>query len=337
MWIADGRETADAETVIVIRSTVPPGTARWARAEIERLIGSHVPVLANPEFLQEGRALADFREPSRIVIGSEDRDAAERLRDLMAFTDAPIIVTDTSTAELAKYGSNAFLAVRVSFANELARLAEREGADPLVMLEAVGLDPRLGSRYLRPGIGYGGSCLPKDVAALISMGDATDEPMDLIRATQAVNELQRRRVIRAVAEGLGGLGSRRIAVIGLAFKPGTNDIRESPGMFIAADLGLAGATVVGWDVSVTAEHLGPKAAFAVDADLYRALEGADAAVLCTEWSEAIAMDFERAAAVMRGTLLVDGRYAWDPVRASAAGLDLVRIGSPRRARATASI
>ena len=217
---------ASGENVIVIRSTVPPGTARWAQVEIERLVGGEVAVVANPEFLQEGRALQDFREPSRILIGSEDREAAERLRDLMAFTSAPVIITDTSTAELAKYGSNAYLAMRVSFANEMARLAEQEGADPIVMLQAVGLDPRIGSRYLKPGVGYGGSCLPKDVAALVSMGSAANEPMELMRATQEVNELQRRRIIRTLADGLEGLGGRRIAVLGLAFKPGTNDVRE---------------------------------------------------------------------------------------------------------------
>ena len=178
-WIAEAPRRAGGENVIVIRSTVPPGTAQWAQGEIARLIGGDVPIVANPEFLQEGRALQDFREPSRILIGSENREAAERLRDLMAFTSAPAIITDPSTAELAKYGSNAFLAMRVSFANEIARLAEFRGADPLVTLQIVGMDPRIGAGYLRPGIGYGGSCLPKDVAALVSIGGAASEPMDL--------------------------------------------------------------------------------------------------------------------------------------------------------------
>jgi UDPglucose 6-dehydrogenase len=205
------------------------------------------------------------------------------------------------------------------------------------MLQAVGLDPRLGSRYLKPGIGYGGSCLPKDVAAVISMGDAADEPMDLMRATQAVNDLQRRRVIRALAEGLGGLSGRHVAVVGLAFKPGTNDIRESPGVFIAQDLIAAGAHVVGWDASVTSRHLtGVLPGMPVTSDLIQSLDGADAAVLCTEWPEAVALEFDRAAAVMKGVLLVDGRYGWDPVAGAAAGLDVVRIGSSRRSRAAAS-
>jgi UDPglucose 6-dehydrogenase len=330
MWIADSRGRAGADSVIVVRSTVPPGTARWARGEIERLIGSEVPVLANPEFLQEGRALEDFRHPSRIVIGSEDGEAADRLAALMAFAGAPVVITDTATAELAKYGSNAFLAVRVSFANELARLAEREGADPLVMLEAVGLDPRIGSRYLKPGIGYGGSCLPKDVAALISMGTTADEPMSLIGAAQEVNELQRRRAIRALVEGLGGVSGRRIAVLGLAFKPGTNDIRESPGLHVVRELSLAGAHPEAWDPAVGTEQLPEDMRdLAVHRDILEALSGVDAAVVATEWPEVMELDLVAAARAMRGDLIVDGRYALDRARAAEAGLDLVRLGARR--------
>lgn len=335
-WIANGRNRANHENVIVIRSTVPPGTARWAQVEIERLIGDEVPVVANPEFLQEGRALQDFREPSRVLIGSDDPHAGDRLRDLMAFTNAPVVITDTSTAELAKYGSNAFLAMRVSFANEIARLAEREGADALMTLRAIGMDPRIGPGYLRPGLGYGGSCLPKDVAALVSMGSAANEPMELMRATQEVNDLQRRRIIRTLADGLDGLGGRRIAVLGLAFKPDTNDVRDSPGLDIARELLTAGATVVAWDASVTPNLL--PATFEdlpVLSDPYEALQNADAAVLCTEWPEIVDLDFPRAASSMKGKLLVDGRYAWDPFRASSAGLELLRIGASRPARATA--
>jgi UDPglucose 6-dehydrogenase len=226
--------------------------------------------------------------------------------------------------------------MRISFANEMARLAEREGADPLVMLQAVGLDPRIGSRYLKPGVGYGGSCLPKDVAALVSMGSAANEPMELMRATQEVNDLQRRRIIRTLADALDGLSGRRVAVLGLAFKPGTNDVRESPGLQIARELLAAGVEVVTWDAAVTADLL-PEA----DADLsvvkdpMEALRGVDAAILCTEWPEIVDLDFARAGEMMRGTLLVDGRYAWDPVRVSNAGLDLVRIGTSRPVRRSA--
>lgn len=331
-WIAEAPTHATSENVIVIRSTVPPGTARWATGEIERSIGRNVPVVANPEFLQEGRALHDFRHPSRILIGSEDQDAAFRLRDLMAFTSAPVIITDTSTAELAKYGSNAFLAMRVSFANEIARLAEGEGADALMTLQAIGMDPRIGPGYLRPGVGYGGSCLPKDVAALVSMGSAVNEPMALLRATQEVNELQRRRTLQTIGEALDGLSGRRIAVLGLAFKPGTNDIRDSPGIEVVRQLRGAGADVVAWDGAVTADLLGgPEKHLALAGDPIDALRGADAAVLCTEWPEVVDLDFSEAARVMRGTLLVDGRYAWDISRAADAGLEVLRVGAARGA------
>ncbi len=327
-WIAAAPTSATQDNVIVIRSTVPPGTARWAAGEIERSIGTNVPVVANPEFLQEGRALQDFRHPSRILIGAEDERAALRLKELMAFTSAPVIVTDTSTAELAKYGSNAFLAMRVSFANEIARLAEREGADALMTLQAIGMDPRIGPGYLRPGVGYGGSCLPKDVAALVSMGSAADEPMALMRATQEVNDLQRLRTLRTIGEALDGLSGRRIAVLGLAFKPGTNDIRDSPGIEVVRELRLAGADVIAWDGAVTRDLLaGPEADLELAADPLDAVRDADAVVLCTEWPAAVDLDFPEVARRMRGSLLVDGRYAWDRARAASAGLDVVRVGA----------
>ncbi len=327
-WVAEAADGPDASTVIVIRSTVPPGTARWAQLEIARRMGGEVRVLANPEFLQEGRALQDFREPSRVVIGGDDRKAVDRLKRLLGFVRTPFVVTDHATAELAKYGSNAFLAVRISFANEMARMAERQGADPLLMLEAVGLDPRLGSRYLKPGIGYGGSCLPKDVAALISMGDAVDEPMELMRATQRVNALQRRRVLRLLADTLGSVSGHRIAVLGLAFKPGTNDVRESPGLRIARELRMAGADVAAWDPSVTAAHLPPDdAEQSVTSSLEEALRGAEAAVLSTDWPDLADIDFAWVRRLMAGDVLVDGRYVWDPERVAAAGLRLFRPGA----------
>lgn len=334
-WIAASPDPVSGESVIVIRSTVPPGTARWVKSEIERLVGDEVLVAANPEFLQEGSALQDFRQPSRILIGTEDAAAAERLCALMAFSSAPVIVTDTRTAELTKYASNAFLAMRVSFANELSRLAEQEGADPLVMLRTVGMDPRIGSRYLWPGVGYGGSCLPKDVAALISLGSAADAPMELMRATQEVNDLQRRRLIRALTDGLDGLSGRRVAILGLAFKPGTNDVRESPGLRIARDLVISGVDVIAWDAAVMRHHLSPAdAQIGLVADLHEALRDVDAAVLCTEWPEAVDLDFSHAATLMRGSLLIDGRYVWNAPRAAAVGLELVRIGSMRRPRSS---
>jgi UDPglucose 6-dehydrogenase len=327
-WIAASPVRPTPANTIVIRSTVPPGTARWAAATVASRLGTSIPVVANPEFLQEGRALLDFRQPSRILIGSDDAEAANGLRALLDFTAAPMIVTDASTAELAKYGSNAFLAMRVSFANEVARLAEREGADAMTALAAIGLDPRIGSGYLRPGVGYGGSCLPKDVAALISMGDATDEPMTLMRAIQEVNESQRRRMVRTIGQRLGGLQGRRIAVLGLAFKPGTNDLRDSPGVEIVRQLRASGSDVVAWDAAVTADELrGVVGTLPLASSIAEAVRDADAVVLATEWPEAVDIDFATIAGLLRGTLLVDGRYGWDPDRAAESGLEVIRIGS----------
>ena len=327
-WIASAGSAATQKSVVVIRSTVPPGTALWAESELEGLVGRRIPVLSNPEFLQEGQAMADFRQPSRVLIGSEDEQAGMRLSALIAFSSAPVVTTDTRSAELAKYAANAFLAMRVSFANELARVAEREHADTVQVLSAVGLDPRIGTKYLQAGVGYGGSCLPKDVAALVSLGEAAGEPMDLMRAVQEVNETQRRRMVHAIGESLGGLIGRRVTVLGLAFKPGTNDLRDSPGLRIANELTLSGAEVVAWDGAVTDEHLGQADSdVRLVTDLLDSLAGADAVVLCTEWPEAVELDFAAARERMAGTLLVDGRYAWDLMKAAAAGLDLVHIGS----------
>jgi UDPglucose 6-dehydrogenase len=314
-WIAESPTPATESNVIVIRSTVPPGTARWAAGVVKGSIGIDVPVVANPEFLQEGRALADFRSPSRILIGSDDAAAASALRDLMAFTSAEVIVTDSSTAELAKYGSNAFLAVRVSFANEIARLAEREGADALLTLKAIGLDPRIGSRYLLPGVGYGGSCLPKDVAALVALGEEVGAPMRVLDAVAEVNAEQPRRLVELTRERLGPLSGRRLTVLGLAFKPDTDDVRHSPAFPVLRDLLAEDAAVTVHDPVVGPEALAELGA-AGDAvvhthDLVEALRGADAVLPVRRWATYATVP-ELLADAVPAPLVVDGRRVLAP-------------------------
>ncbi|HEX5370962.1 MAG TPA: UDP-glucose/GDP-mannose dehydrogenase family protein [Dehalococcoidia bacterium] len=317
----------DAPPVLVLRSTVPPGTAEWTERRLAQTMPDAFPVVSNPEFLQEGKALEDFRRPARIVIGASRREIAQRVADLYAFTDSPVVQTDCRTAELTKYASNAFLAMRISFANELAGVAEALGANVKGMLGAVGMDPRVGSRYLNPGIGYGGSCLTKDVAALVEFGGRAGQSMQLARATGAVNERQREQALSLLYDWLDGVSGRRIAIIGMAFKPGTNDLRDAPAVHLALQLHDAGAQLQAWDPSVTQDQLSNVPGIQLTCNLYEAFENADAAVLCTEWPEAMAIDFERVASVMRGKLLIDGRYGWHPEQAEEHSLRVVRIGS----------
>lgn len=309
--------------IVVVRSTAPPGTAEWVEVHLRRRAIA-ASVVSNPEFLQEGRALQDFQSPSRVLIGG-DGGVTARVARLYSFTRAPIICTTHRTAELAKYSANAFLAMRISFANELAGLAEALGADTLTMLRAVGLDPRVGEHYLRPGIGYGGSCLPKDIAALIGVGGSAGLPMHLSRAAQLVNEEQREHAIDLLEAALGGLEGKRVTLLGLAFKPGTNDLRDAPALALAKRLNEAGALVTGWDPATDGALIARAYGIDTCADILDALEDADAAVLCTEWPEATSLDLTEATRVMRGDVFLDGRYAWRdgvdlPVR-------LLRVGA----------
>ncbi len=324
-WLSDA--AFDAPPILVLRSTVPPGTAEWTQRRMARMTPHAFSVVSNPEFLQEGKALEDFRRPARIVIGSSSSETSRRVADLYAFTDAQIVQTDCRTAELTKYAANAFLAMRISFANELAGVAEAVGANVKGMLGAVGMDPRVGSRYLNPGIGYGGSCLTKDVAALVEFGGRAGQSMLLARATGAVNERQREQTLSLLYDWLDGVSGRRIAIIGMAFKPGTNDLRDAPAVHLALQLHDAGAQLQAWDPCVTQDQLSNVPGIQVTSDLYEAFESADAAVLCTEWPEAMAIDFRRVASAMRGRLLIDGRYGWHPARAEEHSLRVVRIGS----------
>jgi UDPglucose 6-dehydrogenase len=253
--------------------------------------------------------------------------AGAALAALYSFVDGPVLQTDARTAEMAKYAANAFLAMRVSFANEMASVAEAAGADVACMMHAVGLDPRIGSRYLSPGIGYGGSCLNKDLTALIEFGSEMRQPMLLSKATCAVNEARRDTVLSLLHERLGGLRGRRIALIGMAFKPGTNDIRDAPAVYLASRLQEQGAELQAWDPCVTAGQLTSMPNVELTHHLYEAFENADAAVLCTEWPEALEADLSRVAAIMRGSLLIDGRYGWSPQEARREGLCVLRIGA----------
>lgn len=303
-------------TVIVNKSTVPIGTGDWVGNILRRTAAPEATfaVVSNPEFLAEGTALTDFMQPDRVVLGGDDRDAAEFVASLYLGLQAPIIITDLRTAEMIKYASNAMLATRVSFINEIAAICERLGADVRQVAMGMGYDKRIGKSFLSAGLGYGGSCFPKDVRALAQMADYAGCHPQLLRAVMEINSDQRGTVANKVREGLNGdLKGARIALLGLAFKPNTDDMREAPSVELAEQFLAGGATIAGYDpqASHTARAvLGELIDYAPNA--YAAVEGADAVVLVTEWPEFRAIDLKRVKRLMRGDVFVDGRNLYEP-------------------------
>jgi UDPglucose 6-dehydrogenase len=325
----------EPDTVVVLRSTVPVGTTRRVESVLnaavgDRLDGAHVSVLVNPEFLRTGRALEDFLRPTRVVIGATGAPGPEtdRLAALYRAFDTPVLVMDAESAELVKNAANSYLATRVSFVNELATLCEATGADVEHVISGLATDPRIGAEYLRPGLGYGGSCLPKDVQSMLAMGREHGVPLDLIAATDRVNAALPGRIVDRLATVLGSLDGARIAVLGLAFKPDTDDIRESPALRVATELNARGAEVVGCDPQAATRAGAALPWLVVADDPIAAVRGADAAVLATEWAEYVTLDLTAVAAAMRRPVLLDGRQALDAQRAIEAGLVYLGVGEP---------
>ena len=303
-----------APLIIVNKSTVPVGTGDWVaeivRAKQARPVSFNV--VSCPEFLREGSAIADFMNPARTVLGSLDRDAANRVADLHLPLRAPIQVVDLRTAEMIKYASNAFLATKISFINEIANICEALGADVKEVAAGMGFDPRIGRQFLDAGLGYGGSCFPKDVKALAHMANVQGRHPQLLQAVMDINHDQRRQVVAKVRELLGTLDDKVITILGLAFKPNTDDMRDAPAVEIAQNLQAGGARVQGYDpvaMTVAGRHL-PGVRLCEDA--YEAAAGADAVVICTEWNEFKQLDLPRLKHSMRQPVVVDGRNIYDP-------------------------
>ncbi len=325
----------DHPAVVVLRSTVPVGTTREAERRLNgalsgRGLASPVPVLANPEFLRTGRAIEDFLHPSRVIVGRAERatdEDVELLTTLYRPLEAPILVVDAESAELTKNAANAYLATRISFINELAMLCDATGATVDDVLRGISSDPRIGGDYLRPGIGYGGSCLPKDVRSMIAMGREHDVELALAVAVDAVNASQPGQAVNQLAaEFDGDLSGRRIGMLGLAFKPGTDDIRDSPALALAALLRDRGAVVVGCDPKAATATARQAPWLTICDGPREAATDADAVVLATEWPEYITFGPADLAEAMRGDVLFDARNALDPVAVRAAGLRYVGIG-----------
>lgn len=308
-------------TPMVIKSSVPPGTAARLSAAL-RDLGCAAPLVINPEFLQEGRAVQDVLHPYRVVVGSDDRRAAALVGELHAPFGAPVLLTGAASAELAKYASNAYLATRLTFVNVIAHLAEAVGADVKDVLGALALDPRVGPHYLRPGPGYGGSCFPKDVRALVAAAAAHGQDLKLLRSVVETNEDQLDRVVAKVSAAAGGLAGKVVGLLGLAFKGGTADTRSSPAVALAVRLAAAGARVQAFDPAARVDLPGVE----VVPDAVAAASGADVLLVATEWPEFAALDPAALAAVMRGRVVVDARNLLDREAVAAAGLEYRGLG-----------
>ncbi|HWO15193.1 MAG TPA: UDP-glucose/GDP-mannose dehydrogenase family protein [Solirubrobacterales bacterium] len=320
---------ADGDHVLVMKSTVPAGTGESIRREMPGL--SYV---SCPEFLKEGSAVEDFMHPDRVVIGADagDEEAARAVAALYEPLGGEIVRTDVASAEMIKLASNAFLATKISFINEIANVCEEVGADVGEVSRGMGLDERIGPSFLRAGIGYGGSCFPKDVTALKMLAGNTGYHFQLLNAVIEVNELQKRRVIGKLQGRLGSLVGKRVALLGLAFKPDTDDMREASSLVLAARLQGEGAEVVAYDPVADERAADLLPAVEMSGSGLEALEGADAAVLVTEWPEFAKLDWSEAAGRMARPLLVDGRNFLDGDVLRAAGFEYEGIGIPTAVR-----
>lgn len=321
------REMTDS-LVIVNKSTVPIGTADWVAEIVEEYVspGLQFAVVSNPEFLREGSAINDFLNPDRIVLGSTDRQAAEKVAQLYLSLRAPIIVTDLRTAEMIKYASNAYLANRISFINEMASICEQLGADIKEVAAGMGYDQRIGHSYLDAGVGWGGSCFPKDVKALAHMASIHGCHPQLLRAVIEINSDQRRRIVQNVREILGTLHGKTIGVLGLAFKPNTDDMREAPAVEIIHLLQNEGASVKAFDPVATAKakEMVPTVMYCEDA--YQVAEGSHALIIVTDWNEFKHLDMARIKASMAEPVLMDGRNIYEPRRMQKLGFIYRGIG-----------
>jgi len=311
----------------VMKSTVPVGTGETIqRAFAEQ--GKGFRYVSCPEFLKEGTAVSDFLEPDRVVIGDDGDWAGDAVAALYAPLDAPLVRTDIASAEMVKLASNAFLATKISFINEIANVCEETGADVIEVAKGMGLDERIGNKFLQAGLGFGGSCFPKDVTALKQLAGNSGYHFQLLNAVIEVNELQKRRVMGKLHKHLGSLVGKRVALLGLAFKPNTDDMREATSLVLSARLQADGATVAGYDPVAEDEARKLMRGVEFAGSAAEAVAGADAVVLVTEWPEFRELDLGAVAAAMRGRLLVDGRNFFDPQAVRGAGLAYEAIGRP---------
>jgi UDPglucose 6-dehydrogenase len=324
VWtVIDELPEVDRRVIVAMKSTVPVGTGEKIRHRLDERGFRHVGYVSNPEFTAEGTAVRDFMHPDRTVIGAFESADGDAVAELHRGIDAPIVRSDVASAEMIKLAANAFLTTRISFINEIANVCELVGADVNEVAHGVGLDRRLGPHFLRAGVGFGGSCFPKDITALKQLAGNSGYHFQLLSAVIEVNELQKRRVIGKLQQHLGRLRGKRIALLGLAFKPHTDDTREAPSLVLAGRLIAEGAEVRAWDPVATPDGLpGVTQVATIEA----ALADADAAVLVTEWPQLADVDWAEVARTMRTPVFVDGRNMLDPQTMRAAGFAYEGIG-----------
>lgn len=308
-------ETADSYKVIVDKSTVPVQTGRRVAETVRRYNKRQIDfdIVSNPEFLREGSAIADFLQADRIVVGVDNKRAEKIMREIYAPIDAPFIVTDVNSAELIKHASNSFLAMKISFANALARICELSGANIDQVTHGMGLDVRIGQYFLSAGVGYGGSCFPKDIAAFISIADELGYNFELLKAVEKINQQARELFLQKVEKALWVTKGKKVAVWGLAFKPNTDDMRNAPSIPILKQLHADGATIIAYDPQATATakaELGDKIEYGQDK--YSILKDADALLILTDWDEFKSPDWEKVRTVLNSPIIIDGRNMFDP-------------------------
>jgi UDPglucose 6-dehydrogenase len=321
--------------VIVTKSTVPVGTGEKLR-EVIRANQSgryRFDIVSNPEFLREGSAIEDFMRPNRVVIGADSEQAVAIMKDLyrpLYLLETPFVVTDIPTAEMIKYASNAFLAVKISFINEVATVCERVGADVQIVARGMGLDNRIGSKFLHAGPGFGGSCFPKDLAALVQTGERVGYPLQIAAAAAKVNYEQHLRMVEKIREAAGGLKGKTFGILGLSFKPNTNDMREAPSLTILKEMMKEGAVVKAYDPAAMEETTKLLPGLIACKDTYDVADGADGLVIMTEWNQFRNLDFDRLKKSMRHPLLLDLRNVYDSERVVGMGFHHVSVGRPTR-------
>ena len=331
---AVAREVArymDSYKIIVLKSTVPVGTGKWIKGVIEEALQGAVPfdVVSNPEFLREGAAVEDFFRPDRVVIGAESAEAIEAMKEIynaLYLIEAPFVITNIETAEMIKYASNAFLATKISFINEIANLCERVGADVHDVARAMGLDGRIGRKFLHPGPGFGGSCFPKDIQALVHIAQEHNCEMEIVQSTIRVNERQRERMIAKIEEMTGDVRGKTIGILGLAFKPNTDDMREASSISIIQRLQARGAQIKAYDPEAMeeAKNILPDVTYCTGP--YEVAEGSHALVLVTEWNQFRLLDLERIKGLLQEPCFIDLRNVYEPLQMRELGFRYCGVG-----------
>lgn len=323
----DISEVMDSYKVIVEKSTVPVRTGEWVKRTLERNINSvDFDVVSNPEFLREGTAIKDFMQPDRIVIGVESERAEKIMREIYAPLSAPIVITDIKSAEIIKHASNSFLSLKISYINAIAAICELTGADVEKVATGIGLDKRIGASFLKAGIGYGGSCFPKDISAFIDIAGELGYDFELLKVVEKINNVQREKIIKKLRDVLWTLSNKTVGILGLSFKPDTDDMREAPSIYIVNELQKEGSNIRAYDPAAMENARRILKGITYCENAYEVAEGCHAIMVLTEWRQFQELDLEEIKKRMVQPVIVDGRNIYDPVEMKKLGFTYVSVG-----------